>query len=107
VKVYSYSEARQQLASLLNYARREGEVRIRRHDGQLFVVKPTTEASKSPLDVPGIDVRATTADVLAAVGESRRSTARLLKGVSPSRVPERRSKPKGSGSNARKGTGNR
>jgi len=33
---YSYSEARQKLASLLEQAAKEGEVRIRRKDGQIF-----------------------------------------------------------------------
>jgi prevent-host-death family protein len=38
--VYTYSEARQNLASLLDRAAQEGEVRIKRRDGQVFVVKP-------------------------------------------------------------------
>jgi len=33
MKVYTYSEAGQRLASLLDEARRAGEVRIRRRDG--------------------------------------------------------------------------
>jgi hypothetical protein len=77
VKVYTYSQARQQLASVLSEARRKGEARIRRRDGQLFVVKPERE-STSPLEVPGITVRATTRDIIAAVRESRGSTIRFL-----------------------------
>ena len=81
MKVYTYSQARQRLASLLNQARREGEVRIRRRDGQEFVVQPAAGASgsESPLDVPGISVPATTRDILAAIRESRGSTERLLR----------------------------
>jgi hypothetical protein len=81
MKVYTYSQARQRLASLLNQARREGEVRIRRRDGQEFVVQPAVGASmsQSPLDVPGITVPATTKDILNAIRESRGSTERLLR----------------------------
>ena len=81
MKVYTYSQARQRLASLLNQARREGEVRIRRRDGQEFVLQPVAGAttSQSPLDVPGINVPATTKDILAAVRESRGSTERFLR----------------------------
>jgi uncharacterized membrane protein len=35
VKVYTYSEARQNLASLLEEGRRDGPMQIRRRDGQV------------------------------------------------------------------------
>ena len=54
MKVYNYSEARQQLTELLDRASREGGVEIRRRDGQAFLVHPAAR-SGSPLDVPGID----------------------------------------------------
>jgi hypothetical protein len=38
--VYTYSDARQIFASLLEQALREGEVRIRRKDGRMFVLRP-------------------------------------------------------------------
>lgn len=41
------------LATLLSKAKTQGEVRIRRKDGDEFVVKPVRK-SKSPLDVEGI-----------------------------------------------------
>jgi len=37
--VYTYSEARQKLAQLLDEVLEEGEVRIKRKDGQEFLVK--------------------------------------------------------------------
>jgi antitoxin (DNA-binding transcriptional repressor) of toxin-antitoxin stability system len=77
MKVYSYSEARQQLAELLNRAAREGEVEIQRRDGQAFLLRPTARPG-SPLDVPGIDAGLSRREVLGLVRESRRSTARLL-----------------------------
>ena len=53
MKVYTYSDARQRLATLLEQSRREGQVRIRRRDGQIFVVLPVAGID-SPLDVPGL-----------------------------------------------------
>jgi len=97
MKVYSYSEARQQLAELLNRARREGQVEIRRRDGQTFVVRPAV-ATGSPLDVPGVDTGLSREEVVDLVRESRRSTERFLRGTAPrnKRSPaktRRRSKP--------------
>jgi len=70
--VYTYSEARQNLATLLNKAAREGEVRIKRKDGQVFIVKPQPRAD-SPLDVKGIDLDITVPDILQAIQEGRRA----------------------------------
>jgi prevent-host-death family protein len=78
MKVYSYSEARQQLAELLTRARREGQVEIRRRDGQVFVVRPATSAG-SPLDVPAVPADLSCDEIVGLVRESRRSTDRLLK----------------------------
>ncbi len=82
MRVYSYSEARQQLAELLNRARREGQVEIRRRDGQSFVVRPT-ERGGSPLEVPGVETGLSREEVVDLVRESRQSTERLLKGKTP------------------------
>ncbi len=49
--VYTYTEARQNLARLLDKAVAEGEVRIRRRDGQILILRPDTRTG-SPLDVP-------------------------------------------------------
>ena len=51
---YTYSEARQKLASLLDRAQLDGEVLVRRKDGQLFTIRPM-KINESPLDVDGID----------------------------------------------------
>ena len=77
MKVYTYSKARQQLAELLNRARREGQVEIRRRDGQAFLVRPTVTAG-SPLDVPGVRAGLSRREIVDLVRESRRSTGRLL-----------------------------
>jgi hypothetical protein len=66
------------LAELLNRARREGQVEIRRRDGQSFVVRPNQRAT-SPLDVPGVDAGLTRREIVGVVRESRRSIERLIK----------------------------
>ncbi|MGH9469454.1 MAG: type II toxin-antitoxin system prevent-host-death family antitoxin [Terriglobia bacterium] len=78
MKVYTYSEARQQLAELLNRARREGQVEIRRRDGQRFVVR-AGQSMRSPLDVPGVDSGVSRQQIVGLVRESRRSVGRLFK----------------------------
>lgn len=71
MRVFTYSEARQRLAELLDLARSE-DVEIRRRDGSVFVLTARTHDSRSPLDIPGIQSGATTDDILDAVRESRR-----------------------------------
>jgi hypothetical protein len=70
--IYTYSEARQNLASLLEKAAQEGEVRIKRKDGQVFVIKPQT-AEGSPLDIDGVELGITTTEILEAIQEGRRT----------------------------------
>lgn len=69
MKVYTYSQARQNLAEVLNQSK-EGEVLIRRRGGDSFAIVPKPREG-SPFDVPGVKTRATTSDLLAAVKESR------------------------------------
>ena len=71
MKAFTYSEARQNFARLLILAQKE-EVEIRRRDGSVFSLKVKKNASRSPFDVPGVKTRATTADILDAVSESRK-----------------------------------
>ncbi len=71
MRIYTYSEARQRLAKVFEQARKEGAVRIRRRDGQTFVIKPE-QSSRSPLDVEGVDLGVTTDEIVDFVRESRR-----------------------------------
>ncbi len=68
---YTFSEARQKLASILDKARREGAVRIRRRDGQVFVLKPE-RVQKSPLDVSGINLKIGRKEIVDLIKEGRR-----------------------------------
>ena len=71
MKEFTYSEARQRLAALLEQATRDGAVRIRRRDGHVFVLRPEARAG-SPLDIRGIDLGLSKQDIVALVHEGRR-----------------------------------
>ena len=71
MKEYTFSEARQKLASLLNSARKDGAVRIRKRDGQKFILSPEKQ-SRSPLDVPGLNLRIKRNEIIDIVRSSRR-----------------------------------
>ena len=70
MKVFTYSEARQNLARLLTLAQSE-EVEIRRRDGRAYSLTVKGRQAASPFDVPGLTTSATTSDVLDALRESR------------------------------------
>ncbi len=67
---YTFSEARQKLSSVLEKARTQGEVLIKRKDGSLFVVKPMT-SKRSPLDVSGVSVNLSANEIVDIVREIR------------------------------------
>jgi hypothetical protein len=69
--VYTYSEARQKLAQVLDQVLQQGEVRIKRRDGQVFIIKPEMRAG-SPLDVPGIDTNLNASEIIEFIQEGRR-----------------------------------
>lgn len=71
MKVYTYSEARKKLASVLDEAKEKGEIRIKRRDGSEFVVRPL-ETGRSPLDVAGVESTVSRDEIVEAVRESRR-----------------------------------
>ncbi len=70
MKVFTYSEARQNLAKILQLAKNE-EVEIRRKDGSVYSLKAKKKTRKSPFDVEGIKTKATTEDILEAIRRSR------------------------------------
>jgi hypothetical protein len=72
MNVYTYTEARQNLAMLLNQALQEGQVLIKRRDGQVFVLKPQPRAD-SPLDVGGVNLNVTAAEIVNFIREGRRT----------------------------------
>ena len=70
MKVFTYSEARQNLASLLDTAENDGAVVIRRRNGQRFVLRPE-DSMVSPLDVEGVDLDVTTREIVDLIREGR------------------------------------
>ena len=69
--LFTYSEARQNLASLLEKAVRDGEVRVKRKDGQIFIIVPVT-SDGSPLDIEGIDLDLTKEEIVDFIHEGRK-----------------------------------
>jgi len=68
--VYTYSEARQNFASVLDKAGKIGEVLIKRKDGTIFVIKPIPK-NDSPLDVKGIDLNLSRNEIVELLHEVR------------------------------------
>jgi hypothetical protein len=69
MKVYTFTQAREHLATLLEEARRQ-DVIIRRRNGEQFSVSLRPQ-SASPFDVTPVRTQATTQDILEAIRESR------------------------------------
>lgn len=70
MKVFTYSEARQNLSRLLALAQSE-EIEIRRRDGSVFSLTSKPRNTRSPFDVPGVDADVSAEDIVAAVREVR------------------------------------
>jgi PHD/YefM family antitoxin component YafN of YafNO toxin-antitoxin module len=74
MRIYNYSEARQNFSTVLNTALKE-DVMITRKDGSRFKLVSINENKKkvkSPLeDIKGIDVNVTMDDILEVIRESR------------------------------------
>lgn len=70
--IYTYSEARQNLASLLDEATKNGSVRVKRRDGRTFIIQPEVKVD-SPLNIEGIDLNVSTEEIVAFIQESRRN----------------------------------
>ncbi len=82
--VYTFSEARQKFAALLERARREGAVRVKRRDGQVFLIQPE-RSRRSPLDVAGVDSDVSEAEIVAMV----RAMRQRVNGLKPVKNPHR------------------
>lgn len=70
MEVYTYTEARQRLAELLDRAEEIGEVRIRRRDGRVFVLRPERQ-QKSPLAVEEVEMGLSAEEIVAYIREGR------------------------------------
>jgi len=71
MKSYSYSEARGNFATVLDEAERDGAVEIPRRDGTVFRILPLRKSKASPLDVKGVKLGVSAADLVAIVRKGR------------------------------------
>ncbi len=70
MREYSFTEARQHFASLLEEAKKEGAVCIKKRDGESFYLKPVV-AKKSPLDIKGVDLEISSSEIVDIIREGR------------------------------------
>jgi len=70
MKIYTYSQAREKLADILEESKRE-EVVIRRRKGDMFSIMPKTPSRRSPFDVTGLRKRISRKEIIEAIRESR------------------------------------
>ena len=70
MKEYTYSEARQNLVSVLDAARKDGAVRIRRRNGQSFILTPESPYSFPP-KFKSLDLGLTNDEIVSIVREGR------------------------------------
>jgi hypothetical protein len=71
MKVYTYSEAREKLSSILEESKTE-EVIIKRRKGDMYAIVPqSSRPRRSPFDVPGLSKSVTSQEILEAIRESR------------------------------------
>jgi hypothetical protein len=71
MKIYTYSEAREKLSSILEESKTE-EVVIKRRRGDMYAIVPrSARPRRSPFDVPGLSKSITRQEILEAISESR------------------------------------
>lgn len=70
MKIYTFSEARQNFAAVLDQAQREGAVRITRRDGRVYTIQPSAD-TQSPLDVKPVRLKLSRSEIVSAVREGR------------------------------------
>ena len=68
--IYTYSEARQNFSSVLEKAKSEGKVIIKRRDGSSFILIPVPE-NESPLNVKGLNKDITSSEIIDILKEVR------------------------------------
>jgi prevent-host-death family protein len=74
-KTYTFTEARQNLATVLAQAEKDGEVHITHRSGKVFVLRPE-RSDRSPLDVPGVDTGISRQEILDSIREGRQQDVR-------------------------------
>ncbi len=70
MQIFTYSEARQKFAKVLEQADSSGKVIIRRKDGRTYSLAPE-KITTSPLDVPSINAKISTGEIVDIIREGR------------------------------------
>jgi prevent-host-death family protein len=70
MKEYSFTEARQHFAALLDEAKKQGVVCVKKRNGETFYIRPAT-TKKSPLDIEGVDLDISSSEIVDIIKESR------------------------------------
>ena len=70
MREYSFTEARQHFASILEEAKQEGAVCVKKRDGEAFLIKPM-KPKRSPLDVQGVDLNVTATEIVDTIRAGR------------------------------------
>lgn len=73
MKIYTYSQAREKLADILEESKKE-EVVIRRRKGDMFSIVPKSPVRRSPFDVTGLHKNISRKEIIEAIRESREGT---------------------------------
>jgi hypothetical protein len=72
--IYTTTQIRKELPTLLQKALKSGQIQFKTRDGQVFVIRPLTpikNVKSSPLDVRGIKLAVSREDILQFIRESR------------------------------------
>lgn len=70
MKEYSFTEARQHFASILDEAKKDGAVCIKKRNGEIFTIKPAQQ-KQSPLEVEGVDLGINSSEIVDAIRKGR------------------------------------
>ena len=70
MREYSFTEARQSFAAILEEAKKEGVVCIKKRDGETFYLRPAPPG-KSPLDVKGVDLGLSSDEIVDLIKRGR------------------------------------
>jgi hypothetical protein len=73
MKTYTYSQARERLADILEESKKE-EIVIRRRKGDIFSIAPKAPVRRSPFDVSGLHKNISRKEIIEAIHESRKRT---------------------------------
>jgi len=71
MKTYTYSQARERLADILEESKKE-EIVIRRRKGDIFSIAPKAPVRRSPFDVSGLHKNISRKEIIEAIHESRK-----------------------------------